>query len=248
MGLTSLIGVPKLKTMKSLKSIALITLLFIGVVSLTHAQQQTRDVGSFDGVNLGISAKMTIKQGNSSSVVIEASEDVLEHIETKVKNGVLVIKQDSDWKWWKNWNSKNVRIYITNPTFNHVSVSGSGNIRGENTIQGKTMYLGVSGSGKLDLDIKTVDLETKISGSGNIDLTGSARNTELAVSGSGNLNAEDLSSENCEVRISGSGNCRVNVDGSLESRVSGSGNVYYRGNPDKLHNQSSGSGSIKKIG
>ena len=234
--------------MKSIKQLSLLTLITFLSFQVALAQKQTRDVGSFNGVSLGMSAKLYVKQGNSSSVVIEASDDALEHIETKVKNGVLVIEQDNDWKWWKSWNSKNVRIYVTNPTFDHVSVSGSGDVMGENTLQSKTMYVGVSGSGKMELDIKAVDLESKISGSGNVQLSGSARNTDLAISGSGNLDAEDLASETCEVRISGSGNCRVNVDGSLNSRVSGSGNVYYRGNPDQLYNNSSGSGSLKKIG
>ena len=234
--------------MKLRSLLSLTTILSILLVSQVFAQQQTRNVDQFEGVKLGMPAKLYIKQGNSSSVTIEASDEALQHIETKVRDGVLIIKQDDDWKWWKNWNSKNVRIYVTNPVFNHVSVSGSGDIRGENTLESKSMYIGISGSGKLDLDIKAVDLKSKISGSGNVQLSGSARNTDLAISGSGNLNAEDLASESCEVRISGSGNCRVNVDTSLNSRVSGSGNVYYRGNPDKLNNQSSGSGSIKKIG
>ena len=234
--------------MKSQKLYSLIVIVSLLFVQQIHAQKQTRNVGQFDGVKLGMAAKLYVKQGNSSSVTIEASDEALEHIETRVKDGVLIIKQDDDWKWWKNWNSKNIRIYVTNPEFNHVSVSGSGNVEGENTLESKSMYIGISGSGKLDLDIRAVDLKSKISGSGNVNLSGSARNTDLAISGSGNLNAEDLSSESCEVRISGSGNCKVNVDTSLESRVSGSGNVYYRGNPEKLHNQSSGSGSIKKIG
>lgn len=223
-------------------------ILAILVGHLAMAQRTSRDVGEFRGVSLGVSADLYITQGNNSSVVIEASDEVQEHIETKVRDGVLIIKQDDDWKWWKNWSSKNVKIYITNPAFEHVAVSGSGDISGENTLQSKEMYLAVSGSGKVNLDIKVVDLDSKISGSGNMNLAGTARNTIMQISGSGNLNAEDLASENCQVRISGSGNCRVQVGTSLESRVSGSGNVYYKGNPEKLSNHSSGSGSIKKIG
>lgn len=226
----------------------LITILAILLVNLAIGQKVTRNVGEFRGVSLGMSADLYVTQGNNSSVVIEAPDDVQQHIETKIRDGVLIINQDQDWKWWKNWNSKNVKIYITNPTFDHLSVSGSGDIRGENMLQSRTMYLGVSGSGKVHLDLKTVDLDSKISGSGNMDLTGSARNVNIQISGSGNLDAEDLASENCQVRISGSGNCRVQVNNTLESRVSGSGNVFYKGNPEKLSNHSSGSGSIKKIG
>lgn len=234
--------------MKSSIQVLFILLLSILIVNFAVAQKQTRNVGHFEGVKLGMSAHLYVKQGTASAVIIEASDEALEHIKTEVSGGILVIKQDNDWNWWKSWKYKNIKIYVTNPTFNHISVSGSGNIQGENTLTSKTMYVGISGSGELDLDIKTVDLESKISGSGNMNLKGSARNTQFFISGSGNLDAENLSSENCEVRISGSGNCRVQVDKNLDSRVSGSGNIYYRGNPEKLSNKSSGSGSIKKIG
>ena len=226
----------------------LVTAVLILAGQLVMAQKVTRNVASFTGVNLGLPAQLYLKQGNSPSVVIEASEEVQDRIQTDVKNGVLTIKQNDDWKWWNNWSDKKVKIYITNPTYDHVSVSGSGDIMGQNMLESRDMYIGVSGSGKVKLDIKVVDLDSKISGSGNMKLEGSARNTNLQISGSGNLDAEDLASESCKVRISGSGNCRVQVDNSLESRVSGSGNIYYRGNPEKLSNQSSGSGSIKKIG
>ena len=68
--------------MKSLRHLSLTTLFFFLLVQLAFAQKQTRNVGQFEGVNLGISAKLYIKQGNASSVVIEASEDALEHIKT----------------------------------------------------------------------------------------------------------------------------------------------------------------------
>jgi hypothetical protein len=232
----------------SIKKPLAVIVLAILAGHLAIAQNSTRNVGEFRGVSLGVSADLYITQGNNTSVVIEASDEVQERIETRIRDGVLIIKQDDDWKWWKNLNSKKIKIYITNPTFEHVSVSGSGDIQGENTLQSKEMYIAVSGSGKLDLDIKVVDLDSKISGSGNMNIKGSARNTTFQISGSGNMNAESLASEHCQVRISGSGNCRVQVDSSLESRVSGSGNVYYKGNPEKLSNHSSGSGSIKKIG
>jgi hypothetical protein len=232
--------------MQQTKAILLAFLILTGPLAM--AQRTTLNVEEFSGVSLGLPAQLYVKQGNTPSVVIEASEQVQERIRTSVKNGVLTIRQNDDWKWWNNWSDKKVKIYITNPSFDHISVSGSGDITGENTLQSKDMYIGVSGSGKVKLAIKVVDLDSKISGSGNMQLEGTARNTNLQISGSGNLDAEDLASESCKVRISGSGNCRVQVDGSLDSRVSGSGNVYYRGNPDNLSNHSSGSGSIKKIG
>ena len=236
--------------MKISKALFTVTILFwaISASSCLQAQSQTRDVGRFEGVKMSLPGDLYIKQGSPQKVVIEAPDDVLERIETDVSGGNLVIRQKDDWKWWKNWSGKKIKVYITAPTIEYLSVSGSGKIKGENTIRSDRMYVGVSGSGDLDVDLDTGDVEGRISGSGNVDLSGSADDLEVSISGSGNFDAEDLAAKNCEVRISGSGNCRVNVKESLESRVSGSGNIYYKGDPDRVNNSSSGSGSLRKIG
>lgn len=211
-------------------------------------QSETRNVGSFKGVQLNIPGKLYLRQGSPQKVVIEASREVLERIETDIVSGNLVIRQENG-SWWKSWKDRGtIKVYITAPNLEHISVSGSGSIKSENTIRADRMYLGVSGSGDMDLEVETQNLDSKISGSGSMDLKGRARNTEISISGSGNMDGESLSTNTCEVRISGSGNCRIEVSESLDSRVSGSGNIYYRGNPDKVSNHSSGSGSIKKIG
>lgn len=221
----------------------------LGISSACQAQSQTRDVGSFTGVKMSVPGDLYVKQGSPQRVLIEASDEVLDRIETEVNGGNLVIRQKEDWKWWKNWSSRGkIKVYVTAPTLEYLVVSGSGRIESENTIRSNQMYVGVSGSGDIDLDLNTGDLEGKISGSGNVDLRGSADDLEVSISGSGNFDAEDLAAETCEVRISGSGNCRVNVKESLESRVSGSGNIYYRGDPRRVNNSSSGSGSVRKIG
>jgi hypothetical protein len=181
-------------------------------------------------------------------VVIEAPADKLDEIETEIEGGNLVIKEKSSWKNWKSWGGKKIKVYITAPTIDYLVVSGSGSIEGQNTIRSQDMYVAVSGSGDMDIDVRATNLEGRISGSGNLDLKGNTEDFDVRISGSGNVDAEDLSTANCEVRISGSGNCRVEVTNSLDSRVSGSGNVYYKGNPDKVNNSSSGSGSIRKIG
>ncbi len=233
--------------MKTTNILAIFSLLiFMGFQ--VQAQSETRNVGKFTGVKLSVPGDLYITQGSPQKVVIEASDDRLERIETEIQGGNLIIREKGTWKSWKNWGGKNIKIYITAPTLNYLVVSGSGSIEGQNTIRSEDMYVAVSGSGDMDIDIRATDLEGRISGSGNLDLKGNAEDFEVSISGSGNVDAEDLSTSNCEVRISGSGNCRVGVSKSLDSRVSGSGNVYYKGNPEKVNSSSSGSGSLRKIG
>ncbi len=235
--------------MKNFKP-GLITLIVIALISCDiHAQNQTREVRSFRGIRMNISGDLYLTQGNNQKVVLEGPSEVLDRIETEVNGGVLIIRQEDNWKWWKNWRGdRKIKVYVTAPHIEELAVSGSGSIESENRIRGDEMELSVSGSGNMHLDLDIQELDSRVSGSGSMDLRGSTRDMEVAISGSGNVDAEDMSSENCEVRISGSGNCRVQVSQSLSSRVSGSGSVFYRGNPEKVNSSTSGSGRIRKVG
>ena len=234
-----------------MKIAASILLLSLATVAFnpTLAQQQTLDLDTFTGVKLGLPANLYIKQGSPQKVVIEASNEVMEHINAEINDNILyLVKHDNDSRWWSKWRGEKVRIYITAPNIGHIAASGSGNIESENMLRTESLYVRVSGSGNIKVEVEADDLEGKVSGSGNMDLKGIARNTIFSVSGSGNLDAENLAADNCQVKISGSGNCRVQVKDNLVSKISGSGKVYYSGDPEKIINNSSGSGSLNKAG
>src|SRR6476646_1705754 len=53
---------------------------------------QTRAVSGFAGVALGLPAEVEVRQGPSEGVTIEADDNLLPLIETKVEDGVLEIR------------------------------------------------------------------------------------------------------------------------------------------------------------
>jgi len=147
-----------------------------------------------------------------------------------------------------------------------LSVSGSGNVELEATVAGE-LEADVSGSGKISLKatcnnfnsdvsgsgkvVLTATVKDKanfgISGSGRIDASGSAREVKAALSGSGRVNAENMEVDNCEIRISGSGDVSIHVNKELDANISGSGSVSYKGNPNHVNSNASGSGKVRKI-
>jgi len=207
------------------------------------AQKEKRQVDGFDEVSMGISGDLHLKQGSTISLELEGDSDDLEDVITEVKNGTLVIKYKNNKGW--SFGRDRVTIYLTMPEVSSVSLGGSGKIIGENTIESDDLYLSVSGSGRIEMKLEVDDLTQKISGSGNIEVSGSADRAEISISGSGNLDALDLEVDEYEVKISGSGKCKINVGDSLEANISGSGSVYYKGDPDRIRSNVSGSGKVK---
>jgi hypothetical protein len=143
----------------------------------------------------------------------------------------------------------NKEIILTIPfeKISFVSLSGSGDLKSKNTIIGTKFTAKLSGSGDLNLDVKTTDFEANLSGSGDVVLTGTSDSFISKISGSGDVDAVNLATKNANLTISGSGDMKVNCSQSLYARVSGSGDISYKGNPEIKDTKVSGSGEISKI-
>jgi hypothetical protein len=125
-------------------------------------------------------------------------------------------------------------------------VSGSGDI----TLKGScnSFDSDVSGSGKVDATLQAKGVAAfEVSGSGRISAKGSADLAKASISGSGKVLAADLEVNRCDVSITGSGDVEINVKKELDARITGSGTVSYKGNPDKVNANASGSGKVSKM-
>ena len=228
------------------------TIFFCAIMALTgqvklHAQEKDKQIltpGSFSTVSLGVSGEVIIRQGNEHKVIVEGDKETLEETDIYIKGNKLVITDKNNWRWG---NRKKIKVYATLTDFSGARVSGSGVIRSEGVLQSKAVNLTVSGSGKIDLHLEAESVSTAISGSGKIVLTGRAGELGVSISGSGSCRAEDLQVNQATVAISGSGSAWLNASREITSRISGSGSVYYKGEPQRINNHSSGSGKLRKM-
>ena len=224
------------------------TILACFIFVSSQAQKRNVDVGSFTELSLAIPANLVLKQGSSEKVEIDCDDDIFDEIEFEMRGDRLVIKKEGKgWNWNNGWRRSEVDIYVTMKTIEGLSVSGSGNLESDGTLETDDLELAVSGSGDIDLDIDGDELETRISGSGSIQLSGNANEAEARISGSGRVKAEDLTVTSFGARISGSGSCYITVKEEIEASISGSGSVYYAGNPGRVISNSSGSGKVRKM-
>lgn len=227
---------------------AIKTLLLVLLISSTALAQrsETRDLATFDEISFATSGTVYLKQGNTQKVELKGERDDLDEIRTEVRGGRLLIKNRSN--SWFSWNNNNkIEIYITVKNLKGLSVSGSGRVYGESTFTTDYLDLGVSGSGKMELEANAREVDMSISGSGRITLEGEGRITEISISGSGKLDAEDFIADDHTIRISGSGSCYIHADESIDARISGSGSIHYKGDARKVNSRSSGSGKVRRI-
>ncbi|WP_419212159.1 head GIN domain-containing protein [Maribacter sp. X9] len=205
-----------------------------------------RNTGDYDGVALSGWFDVDLVAGTEGKVTLQGEENLLEHIITEVQNGKLVIKPEKGLNLkTSSWKSE-IRITVPVESINSVSMSGSGDIVGKTKIKANEFSTAMSGSGDITLDLDTDSISASMSGSGDITLTGRTIDFDATVSGSGDIEAYNLEADNVSATISGSADIQVTANKSIKARVSGSGDISYRGNPQKIDTKSSGSGDISK--
>lgn len=210
-----------------------------------HAQKENREVKNFDEVELAISADCYLTQGNDFECRLEGDESVLSEVETTLSGATLKIKYNKPLQFR---NPKRIKVYITMPSIKALSITGSGDVIANKTLEANTLKLLVTGSGDFLMeDLKVRELEAKISGSGSMELSGSksGQDLEVKITGSGQYEADELSFEKARVSITGSGNAYVRAKDELDIQVTGSGNVYYSGNA-LVDARVVGSGHVRK--
>ena len=198
-----------------------------------------REVAEFSKVHLRGSGKVFLTPGETQSLEIKTDDNIMPLIETDVSGNKLTISHGNN-----RLRPTFFEVYITIQKLEGIRISGSGDIVGNDRFVTDMLYVEISGSGDMDLEVEAGLLENKISGSGSLQLSGKAEEYTISVSGSGKINAFDVDAKHVSVRVSGSGNCRISASESLDARISGSGDVYYRGQP-RIDARISGSGSLK---
>lgn len=208
-----------------------------------HVITQDRGLTGFAGVESNGSYDVHVSTGNYS-VKLEGEDNILPYIETYLDGDMLKIRTKKGY-WLQP--DREVRIYVTAPSFSKVHSNGSGNIIGQGklTNPGK-MDLSINGSADMNLEVDAPEVEAKINGSGNINIKGQTKTFRSSVVGSGDVRAMDLLSEETNVKIMGSGNADVYSSLRLNVDVAGSGDVRYKGGA-QVNSHIAGSGEVKKL-
>ena len=204
---------------------------------------QDRSLGGFHSVSAMGSMDVIVSQAATSSIKIEADQNLLEFIETRNNGGTIEIYTKEGY----NLDPKSgIKVYAAAPSFNKIEVSGSGKINSTGKITGTSaLNTVISGSGDINIEADAPKISTHISGSGSSKIKGNTKDFSAHISGSGDVHCFDLLSENTEIDIAGGGNAEVYASKTLDIDIAGSGDVRYRGNPSVKQNIS-GSGVIKK--
>src|SRR5688500_12214840 len=117
-----------MKRVQLFLALTCISLSLIAQKTFNDPNAEARQVSGFKSISISNSFDVYITQGGEEGLAISASkEEYRKKIETKVENGVLIIRFENDKKFWKGVDGDKLKLkaYISVKELNRLSVSGA---------------------------------------------------------------------------------------------------------------------------
>jgi hypothetical protein len=145
---------------------------------------QTRDVSDFTGVESNGDFEVNIYPGEESGVEVEAAENLMSLIITRVSGSELIIEP-------RRGNcirsSEHIRVTVTVPDLNHIDLNGSGIVWCD-TLATQNLEVDLDGSGTIRcISLMVPALDIDLSGSGKIETEGTFTTVNTTIDGSGDV-------------------------------------------------------------
>jgi hypothetical protein len=205
---------------------------------------EQRVVSRFNRVDFRGIGRLILSQAEKQSVTVTASEAVISHVRTEVRESVLNISL----RWWPGIlfripEIKTLEVQLVVEDLAGIKVSGAGFVESRERLQVQEMVLQLSGAGEIQLELQGRRIMTHLTGAGRIVLWGEAAEQDIRLTGAGSVQAERLVSRTAKIHSSGAGECRVHATESLDVRLSGAGTIRYLGNP-RIQSRITGVGTL----
>jgi hypothetical protein len=205
---------------------------------------QTRSAGEFNSIDVSGNINVYARQDSSSSIRVEADENLQQYIETIDEGNVLRIKTQAGYNLRS---SRPIKVYVSSAAFKKFEASGACDIFSEGKITSSSdIDFDLSGSCNVTMDVNAPKISVDMSGAGTIKLKGETKDFRIQGSGSTDIKCLDLLAETVDLDISGAGDAEVYASSKLTGTISGAADVRYKGAAQTdIH--TSGATSVRKI-
>ncbi len=217
-----------------------LALLFVSVITVTTyaqnrkikgngvVQEKNRRVEQY--TKLVVEGEVEVEiLNNPFKNTIRTSGDANLHqlVQVSVVNQVLTLKRKPGFEVVSQ--TQPVKVTLATKDLTEITMTGdNGSITNMGTIEIPELTLTNTGSGKMELKVKTEYLFMNTENNGAITVEGNSNTVKINSKSSADINAKELSAFFTEINSSGSGNIYTNTVNGIDGTLSGAGNLYYR--------------------
>lgn len=202
-----------------------------------------RDVEAFTGLRTRSIVDVELTQG-PFKLEIEAEDNLIKYVETRVVKDNLIIEMDDQVKIKTD---KPVKIFLQLPDLKFAEVSDASKLSTKSVIKTEEIRLEATGASQSNFifDVKT--LRISLSGSSSLRATGYAVTQKIKMEEASKYEASQLKSEDIDIAASSASKAEILAFNSIFGDLSEASECIYYGEPKKVDVSTSDAASISQL-
>ena len=211
-----------------------------GVTGNRNVTRENRKISAtFTDIKVSNGIELHLNTGSKNKVTVEADENLLGLIKTKIEDGVLKVYSEKNM-----YRAKSKKVYVTIIQLNNVEASSGSSVLSKDTFNTKSAKIKASSGADISIALNSETIETKTSSGADIKISGKAINHNATASSGSSINAYNLKSTHVVANANSGGDIDIYASESLEANANSGGNIDFKGSPKHITKNSNSGGSI----
>ena len=196
---------------------------------------------SFTKIEVSRGIEVIVEQDSNTAIEVEADDNIIKHITTKVENGVLVISTDES---IDSAEAETVRVKTA--VIKGLEASSGSNISSKSTLKGTNIAVKSSSGSEIEATLEYDSVKSESTSGSEITLSGKTLKLQSHSSSGSEINASNLLVNDVIAEASSGSSTTVNPLVSLNAKASSGSSINYRGTPKTISKEENSGGDVTK--
>ena len=197
----------------------------------------------FKSIEVSNSIDLVVEQSDKVQITVEADDNLINSITTKIENGVLIISCDYD----SFFDIESKKVTVKMPSIEALRASSASSVSSSNKLRGQEITVRASSAANIKLDLEYDRVDAKASSAGTIAMNGLTLSLNSTASSGSDIDADDLFSNEVIATASSGASITINPIVKLKAKATSGSSILYVKTPKSIERKTSSGGSIEKI-
>lgn len=213
---------------------------FDGIKGSGNIITQNRNVAEeFKKIEVNQGIKLIVEQSENKSITVEADDNIVSHITTRVENGTLIIETN------EGYNTESTpKVVVKLPIISGLTANSGSNISSNNTLITENIHVNSTSGSRIDVDVEADFIAIEASSGSSAEISGKALKLETTATSGSEISANALSSNLVHAEASSGSSTSVDAVVKLDAHASSGASVSYKNTPKTLTKEESSGGSV----
>ncbi|RZS93314.1 head GIN domain-containing protein [Aquimarina brevivitae] len=196
---------------------------------------------AFTGVKASKGLDVILIKSDDAKVIVEANENLHQHIEVYVENNTLYVTSD------KNiYRADEKNVFVSYKSLNKIASSSGASISSEATVVERNLTLKASSGSDIELSVRAETLQSSVSSGAHIELSGQANRHDAKASSGADIKSRDMESLIASATASSGSSIKIHAKQEFRGKASSGADINYYGNPEKIDEVENSGGNVRR--